>query len=194
MHIKRLVLVLRDEVHEILVHHVRQIAFTELLLLAVLRVGLHLAGPVFAAALKAQVLVKAPVAGFERDLAPLAHRGGGIACRFQHFRQHDLLAAHRLRVTICQHPGAKDITSGQTRRAGWPAHRIRVAVLEARPAFRQGIDVRRLKRTAIAADVPQPDIVGENEDDVRLGRIRSVCCDTHQCKREKVEQRLHMAA
>ena len=149
-------------------HHVRQVFVAEKFRLAVPHVSQHLARPILPAALEAQILVEAPFARLERDLIPLAHRRRDVARRLQHPRQHDLVAAHLVRVAIRQHSRAENVAPRETRRARRPAHRIRVAIFKARPALCECVNVRRFESAAVTTDVPQPDVVGEDEDDVRL--------------------------
>ena len=113
--IKWLLLIRIDEVEGKLLHRVGKIflvlkwhflAIECVGFIAVLRI------PVFAAAVKAQVLVESPVARLEGKLAPFAAHGRCIAGRLQDLGHHDFIGRlEKFAAVITCHAGVVGIPS-----------------------------------------------------------------------------------
>ena len=164
-----LVLMARDEVHKKTVHDVGQVlSLGQFCCWPLTRVTRGLLAPVTAAAGEDEIFVEAPLAGSEAHLAPFADARGDIARLLHHGRNHDFTARlDGIVAVVVDQPGAEGITAGEELAARRPAQRRGIAIFETRAAFCQRVDLRRLERSAAAADVAQTDVVGQDENDVR---------------------------
>src|ERR1043166_8004514 len=168
--IERLIFVAREEFHEKLVHEVGQVfPFRQILLLPIDFVARCLLAPIAAAAGKDDIFVETPLTGSEGHLAPFANARCHIAGLFEHGWDHDFMPRLDCVVAlVVDQTGAERIAPGQSLAARWAAQRRRGAVFKACAPFGQSIYLRRLERPAAAADVPQADVIGVNQDDVRF--------------------------
>ena len=174
--VKRPVLVAVDEVeYEPLAQIGHVLSLRPVLLFAVDRVGVSLRrGPVGAAPLGADVLVEAPVGRLQRDLAPLARAGGGVAAGLKQLRDHHLLVTAGLevgdgRLVVARHASAEAVAAGHHQRPRGAAVGRAVAGRKSDPVRRERVDVRRREVVGpVTAHRSDTEVVGEDHDDVGL--------------------------
>ena len=176
MNVKRPTFMAVDEVeHEPLAHVGHVLPLRPVLLLAVDHVGVSLGrGPVGATPLGADVFVEAPVGGLQRDLAPLAGAGGGVATGLEQLRDHHLafqpgLEVGNGRLVVTRHAGAEAVAAGHHQRPRGAAVGRAVAGRKPDSACRERIDVRRLEVVRpVTAHRSDAEVIGEDHDDVGL--------------------------
>ena len=115
-----------------------------------------------------------------RRQVPLADREGGIAVRPQHLGNgagalgHRAGAVRKAGVPVREpaHADRVMIAPGQQRRAGRRAQRRGVEVGVAQAACGQPVDVRRLDRGAVAAEMRKAEVVEQDDQHVRRALAR----------------------
>ena len=114
--------------------------------------------------------VKAPIARRVLHLPPLARHAGDVARLLQRARERRLILRRRnVRRGVGQGTIAKQVAPRVERRARRTAQRRREAMREPQPRRRKRINVRRLAFEpvrAIAPDIAEPLVIGEDEEDV----------------------------
>ncbi|MDB6058477.1 MAG: hypothetical protein JWO95_2321, partial [Verrucomicrobiales bacterium] len=145
--------------------------------------GSGLSVPVFSAALEAQVFVEAPVARFERQLSPFATLRRDVAGLFEDDGHHRFVGGlEEVAGVVAGHAGAKSVAASHEQRARWTAQGSGIGMVEAQAGFGEGVEVGRLEVVgAVATDVADAKIVGEDEDDVWFGWC-AVRETTKQCQ------------
>ena len=117
---------------------------------------------------------------------PLAHDRGRVPARLQHFRNRDLFGRQALCGVVAKHfrrragrhavrAAANRQPSGQERGPARRAHRLDVEVRPLLSLGRHAIEARRADvRAAERSEIAVPQVVGEDDDDVRrrLRRLR----------------------
>ena len=104
--------------------------------------------------------------------APFSEQAGGIPGLAQHLRQRDVLVAQRDAAAIAPHGRVARVVAGHQHAARRRALRTsRVRLGEPHPVARQTVQMRRPDALlAVAAEMAIPQVVGVDQDNVRLWR------------------------
>ena len=142
--------------------------------------------PVHAAPLEMEVMVETPLGRIARGrkLAPLTDHGRGVTRLLEHRGNHPfgLLAGaeDRLASILADGAGAEGVAAGQNQSPRRAAKRDGVETGKTHASLGQRIDVRRLVAVgSIAAQLGEAQVVGQDEEDVRLRgwrRWRGTAC------------------
>ncbi len=116
------------------------------------------------------VLGQVPLPDHQRRVALVAQ---DLRRRGDVLRQlHRIAREARVGVGDVAHPDRVRVEPGQEGRARRRAHRRDVEVGVAQPTRREGVQVRRRDLRAVAPEVGEPEVVGQDDHDVRLALRR----------------------
>lgn len=105
-------------------------------------------------------------------MSPFATHAGNIARRLEDGGHHGFVGGlEEIAAVVARHAGVKGVPSGHEQRTRRTTKRRGIAMFEAQTTFGEGVEIRCLEVVgAIATDVADAEVVGENEDDVRFSR------------------------
>ena len=102
-------------------------------------------------------------------MPPFTETTAHIARSFQHLWNHHFAGGLKVfAAAVARHAGAETVAACEKQRAGRPAKRGTVAMLETNPAPRERVKPRRLEIIgAVTTEVPNAQIIRQNKDKVR---------------------------
>ena len=161
---------LPDKIRNETGHDVRKVfSLLKFFPLPVLLIIRKLGAGIDSASTEAQVLVEAPFSRAVWNLSPLANACGQITGLFHDRRQHDLaVTGEKSLAVVAIESRPEGVATGQHLTAGRPAKRCRVGVFKAGACLRELVDVGGLVGSAVTANIADPDIIRENQDDIRF--------------------------
>ena len=154
-----------------IVHEVRHVLMVmELPILTIHPINSGFSGLLVAietTAVESKSVVESHQIGFAGKLPPLTDGRGSIARRLENAPQLQFLEGHATTRILIGGSISKGIASAENHRPRWPTQCRGEGSGEARALCRQAVNIRSpVMVGSVTTDIPDPQIIGENEDDI----------------------------